>query len=107
MVPGSTYETCFRDQLGDKTQIMTNGRYKSVLHRAVANRAAMRYSIANFLVPADETVIRPIAELVSRSSSSPAMCCPVSYGEYTGRNSYLFRPLEGKRRIDSFLVSAS
>ena len=83
---------------------MSNGRYKSVLHRAVANRAVERYSFANFLMPADETEIQPMAQLLS--ASSPPRYRAVSFGEYTGGNSYLFKPLEGKRRIDAFLLPA-
>ncbi|KAG0581868.1 hypothetical protein KC19_3G015600 [Ceratodon purpureus] len=97
-------KNAFVINLGDQMQIMTNGTYQSVLHRAVTNHAVERYSFANFLVPADETCIQPIGELLS--ASSPPLYRAVSFGEYTGGNSYLFKPLEGKRRIDAFLVSA-
>lgn len=86
-----------------EVQIMSNGRYKSILHRAVANQSVTRYSFANFLMPADKTVIRPIPKLLS--DSCPAVYRPVRFGEYTGGNSYFFKPL--KRNIEDFRVTAS
>jgi len=81
---------------------MSNGKYKSILHRAVANQAVTRYSFASFLIPAEQTMIQPIAELLS--ASCPPVYRPVRYGEYTNGNTYLFKPLE--RNIESFRVNA-
>lgn len=86
--------------LGDVSEILSNGKYKSVYHRAVVNATVTRYSTANFLVLADKTVIQPIAELLS--ASCPAVYRPVSFGEYTEGNDYLFKPLE--RNIEKFRI---
>ncbi|KAM7256243.1 hypothetical protein ACFE04_011984 [Oxalis oulophora] len=50
--------------LGDQLQIMSNGRYKSVHHRAVTNRDKKRVSLAMFCRPNENTLIGPIDELV-------------------------------------------
>nr|QCP71063.1 leucoanthocyanidin dioxygenase [Pohlia nutans] len=93
-------KNAFVINLGDQMQIMSNGKYKSIVHRAVANQTETRYSFANFLMPADQTVIQPMAELLS--ASSPAVYRPIRFGEYIGGYSYLFKPLN--RNIDSFRV---
>ncbi|XP_023545451.1 protein DOWNY MILDEW RESISTANCE 6-like [Cucurbita pepo subsp. pepo] len=49
--------------VADQIQVLSNGRYKSVIHRAVTNRARRRLSLVMFYAPNDETVIKPIEEL--------------------------------------------
>ncbi|GMI90988.1 Germination Insensitive to ABA Mutant 2, Gain-of-function in ABA-modulated Seed germination 2 [Hibiscus trionum] len=49
---------------GDHMEILTNGKYKSVLHRAVVNKAA-RLSIGTAHGPALDTVVSPATELVA------------------------------------------
>jgi len=44
-------------------QVLSNGRYKSVLHRAVTNNVHPRMSMAMFFGPNPETIIGPIHEL--------------------------------------------
>lgn len=46
--------------------MITNGRYKSVLHRVVAQINGTRMSIASFYNPGSDAVISPVAELVEK-----------------------------------------
>lgn len=49
--------------VGDQLQVLSNGRYKSVHHRAVANKNELRVSMAVFFGPDEETMVGPIEEL--------------------------------------------
>ncbi|KAK9748876.1 hypothetical protein RND81_02G087200 [Saponaria officinalis] len=45
--------------IGDTLMAMTNGKYKSCLHRAVVNDNTERVSMAFFLCPREDKVVRP------------------------------------------------
>ncbi|VAH53834.1 unnamed protein product [Triticum turgidum subsp. durum] len=50
--------------IGDLFQILTNGRFRSVYHRAVVNRDRERISLAYFLGPAANAKVGPLKEVV-------------------------------------------
>ncbi|KAH9293298.1 hypothetical protein KI387_041497 [Taxus chinensis] len=50
--------------IGDMLEVMSNGRYKSVEHRAVTNIDRDRISIAMFYDPGGETEVGPAPELI-------------------------------------------
>ncbi|XP_021724573.1 LOW QUALITY PROTEIN: 1-aminocyclopropane-1-carboxylate oxidase 4-like [Chenopodium quinoa] len=54
--------------LGDQLEVITNGRYKSVLHRVVAQTDGTRMSIASFYNPASDAVIYPAPSLVEKDA---------------------------------------
>ncbi|XP_060218996.1 flavanone 3-dioxygenase 3-like [Lycium barbarum] len=52
-------------QLGDQMEVLSNGRYKSVLHRATVNSERKRISIASLHSLALGKKVRPASELVN------------------------------------------
>ncbi|CAA0281368.1 unnamed protein product [Arabidopsis thaliana] len=53
--------------LGDQMEIMSNGIYKSPVHRVVTNREKERISVATFCVPGPDKEIHPADGLVSEA----------------------------------------
>ncbi|CAI9292496.1 unnamed protein product [Lactuca saligna] len=53
--------------LGDQLEVITNGRYKSVMHRVIAQTDGTRMSIASFYNPGSDAVIYPAPELVNKA----------------------------------------
>ncbi|XP_058105051.1 flavanone 3-dioxygenase 2-like [Magnolia sinica] len=66
--------------LGDQIQALSNGRYKSVRHRAIVNSNKERISVASFLCPANDAIISPAKQLIT--DESPAMYKNFTYDEY-------------------------
>ncbi|XP_031378904.1 protein DMR6-LIKE OXYGENASE 2-like isoform X2 [Punica granatum] len=83
--------------IGDHLEVLTNGKYKSVVHRAVVNNKSTRISIAMPHGPSLDTVVSPAAELLENG-------CPRA--NYTGMKykDYLEiqhkSKLRGKTRLD-------
>jgi isopenicillin N synthase-like dioxygenase len=61
-------------------QALSNGRYKSVWHRAVVNSDRPRMSVASFLCPCNDVRIGPAAKLVT--GDTPAVYRDYTYAEY-------------------------
>ncbi|KAI8029336.1 Protein DOWNY MILDEW RESISTANCE 6 [Camellia lanceoleosa] len=57
------HPNAFVINLGDQLQALSNGRYRSVWHRAVVNADKPRMSVASFLCPSDDALISPPKEL--------------------------------------------
>jgi isopenicillin N synthase-like dioxygenase len=66
--------------LGDATQILTNGKYKSAIHRVVANSNSERMSIVTAYGPSMDTFITPIPQLLG--SSTPPIYKGCLYGKF-------------------------
>ncbi|XP_020084146.1 protein DOWNY MILDEW RESISTANCE 6 [Ananas comosus] len=66
--------------LGDQLQALSNGRYKSVWHRAVVNSVHERMSVASFLCPCNCALIRPAENLTADGSN--AIYRSYTYDEY-------------------------
>ncbi|KDP33817.1 hypothetical protein JCGZ_07388 [Jatropha curcas] len=55
---------------GDQLEVLSNGRYKSALHRVMADKNGSRLSIATFYNPAGDAIISPAPKLMYPSSYS-------------------------------------
>lgn len=66
---------------GDHLEILSNGKYKSVIHRAVVNNKATRISLAMAHGPSLNKVITPAPELINDISNPPAYV-GMTYKEY-------------------------
>ncbi|CAM8880214.1 unnamed protein product [Rhodiola kirilowii] len=86
--------------LSDQTEIMTNGKYKSAVHRAITNSSRARLSVATFHDPAKTKVISPIAD-ITRESFHPRYRS-VLYSDYV--SSWYTKGPEGKRNIDALIL---
>eukprot|EP01018_Ginkgo_biloba_P002904 Gb_17320 [translate_table: standard] len=61
-------QNAFVVNIGDTFKALSNGLYKSCLHRAVVNSKSRRKSVVFFLNPAHDRVVRPPSDLVLDSS---------------------------------------
>ncbi|TYJ26081.1 hypothetical protein E1A91_A07G095000v1 [Gossypium mustelinum] len=52
--------------LGDQLEVITNGQYKSVEHRVIAQTDGARMSIASFYNPGSDAVIYPVPALLEK-----------------------------------------
>ncbi|GMJ05274.1 hypothetical protein like AT4G16330 [Hibiscus trionum] len=89
--------------VADQTEIITNGKYKTCVHRAVTNANKARLSIATFHDPAKTVRISPAPDLVSQDS--PPRYSSVVYGDYL--SSWYSNGPEGKRNLDTLLLDTS
>ncbi|CAI9756636.1 unnamed protein product [Fraxinus pennsylvanica] len=55
--------------IGDQLEVITNGKYKSVLHRVIAQTDGNRMSLASFYNPGSDAVIYPAPELVKKEEN--------------------------------------
>ncbi|KAL9372001.1 hypothetical protein Peur_034245 [Populus x canadensis] len=66
--------------IGDQLQALSNGRYKSVWHRAITNTDKARMSVASFLCPYDNALITPPKALTDDGTG--AVYRDFTYAEY-------------------------
>ncbi|XP_010679464.2 gibberellin 2-beta-dioxygenase 2 [Beta vulgaris subsp. vulgaris] len=81
-VPVHPDPNAFYVMVGDALQVLTNGRFESVKHRAMANNSASkaRMSMIYFGAPPINATISPIQEMVS--PMNPSLYTPFTWGEY-------------------------
>ncbi|XP_044475994.1 2-oxoglutarate-dependent dioxygenase 19-like [Mangifera indica] len=80
-VPVNPPPDSFVVNVGDQLEILTNGIYKSILHRAMVNSKATRISVGTANGPPLDTVVSPAPELVDRENQ-PARYRPITYRQY-------------------------
>ncbi|XP_043716239.1 protein DOWNY MILDEW RESISTANCE 6 [Telopea speciosissima] len=76
------YPNAFVINIGDQLQALSNGRYKSVWHRAIVNSDNARISVASFLCPENCVVIEPAKEVNDDGSQVPPIYRSFTYAEY-------------------------
>lgn len=69
--------------VGDQIEVLTNGKFKSVLHRSAVNKERTRMSWAVFCAPPHEAVIGPLSEFVDEQN--PAKYNTKTFAEYRHR----------------------
>jgi len=66
--------------IGDQTEILSNGRYKSVVHRALVNSEKLRVSVATLMSMPIEAKIGPASELIDEHH--PAVYRETNFAEF-------------------------
>ncbi|KAJ8544709.1 hypothetical protein K7X08_017292 [Anisodus acutangulus] len=62
--------------LGDQLEVITNGKYKSVEHRVIAQTDGNRMSLASFYNPGSDAVIYPAPELLETEEKEKKLIYP-------------------------------
>ncbi|XP_058209247.1 protein SRG1 [Rhododendron vialii] len=82
--------------VGDTIEVLTNGRYQSVEHRAVTDKEKDRLSIVTFYAPSYDIELGPIPQLVN--GNLPCKYKRYSHGEYSKH--YVTNKLQGKKTLE-------
>ncbi|ESQ38508.1 hypothetical protein EUTSA_v10028774mg [Eutrema salsugineum] len=90
--------------IGDQMQVISNEKYKSVLHRAVVNTEKERLSIPTFYFPSTDAVIGPAQELINEQDS-PAVYKSFPFVEYWDK--FWDRSLATASCLDAFKASTT
>ncbi|OVA14955.1 Oxoglutarate/iron-dependent dioxygenase [Macleaya cordata] len=89
--------------IGDTLQAWTNGKLKSVVHRAVVNKEKSRLSAAYFLSPCSQVMIESPQELID-PICNPRLYLPFSWSDF--RNQLLSQKrILGKTALQRYLIS--
>ncbi|GFZ10642.1 ACC oxidase 2 [Actinidia rufa] len=62
--------------IGDQLEVITNGKYKSVMHRVIAQPDGNRMSIASFYNPGSDAVMYPAPALVDKEDDQQKQVYP-------------------------------
>ncbi|KAM7500619.1 hypothetical protein LguiA_025033 [Lonicera macranthoides] len=95
-VPVKPLHNAFIINIGDILEIVTNGTYRSIEHRAMVNSAKERLSIATFLSPKIDGEMGPAPSLITQQT--PAKFRRVEVADYF--KGLFIRELSGKSYLD-------
>ncbi|KAL8095632.1 protein DOWNY MILDEW RESISTANCE 6 [Apium graveolens] len=95
------HPNAFVINIGDQLQALSNGKYKSVFHRAVVNSNKARLSVASFLCPYDCAMISAPKKLIE--DGFQAMYRGFTYAEYYKK--FWSRNLDSKYCLENFIAS--
>ncbi|PIA60409.1 hypothetical protein AQUCO_00300125v1 [Aquilegia coerulea] len=79
--------------IGDVIEIWSNGKYKSIEHRAVTNKYKPRISVASFIMPSLDVELEPLDHMVDPLNPLK-MYKKIKYEDYV--MAFLKKKLEGK-----------
>ncbi|MED6193654.1 hypothetical protein PIB30_021629 [Stylosanthes scabra] len=99
-IPVKPLPNAFIINIGDMFEMMSNGIYQSIEHRATINSEKERISIATFYNPDSDAVIKPAPSLVTQET--PAVFKTISVQDYY--KGYLSRELRGRSYLHSMRV---
>ncbi|KAI7748149.1 hypothetical protein M8C21_012912 [Ambrosia artemisiifolia] len=97
-IPVIPHPNAFIVNIGDVIQIVSNGEYKSIEHRAVVNAEKERISIATFINPNLGVEIGPALSLIT--PETPARYTRICFGDFL--KTYLSRELKSKSNIEHY-----
>lgn len=86
--------------IGDSLEIISNGIYRSIEHRAIVNLEKVRISIATFYAPRMNAEIGPALSLIKKQS--PALFKRIGVEEYF--RSLFARELHSKSHLDTLRI---
>ncbi|XP_074272404.1 protein SRG1-like [Silene latifolia] len=98
--PVKPLDNAFVVNVGDILEILSNGVYKSIMHRAVVNSSEARQSIATFYTPSITQEIGPIPELIT--PETPAQFRRITMIDYW--KGLFSRTLDGKAYLDAMRI---
>ncbi|RZC90046.1 hypothetical protein C5167_044675 [Papaver somniferum] len=99
-VPIKALPNAFVVNIGDVLEIMSNGVYRSVEHRATINSSKERLSVATFLSPKLDAEIGPVPSMIT--PETPALFKTTRHEDYLKK--LLSRKLDGKSFLDSMRI---
>ncbi|KAK2447918.1 1-aminocyclopropane-1-carboxylate oxidase [Trifolium repens] len=68
--------------LGDQLEVITNGKYKSVMHRVIAQTDGARMSLASFYNPSDDAIISPAPTLLKENETTSEIYPKFVFDDY-------------------------
>jgi len=86
--------------MGDQLQVVSNGRFRSVEHRAVTNAFAPRISVPTFYGPSEDAFIAPAASMIDEQH--PALYKGYKFGEFM--RIFWSQELKSKTVLDHFKI---
>ncbi|KAK9714473.1 hypothetical protein RND81_06G096900 [Saponaria officinalis] len=100
-LPVQPTPNAFIVNIGDILEILSNGIFKSVMHRAVVNASRERLSVATFYSPSLSKEIGPMSELIT--TEAPAKFRRITMVDYW--KGLFSRPLDGKSYLDAMSIN--
>ncbi|XP_040987717.1 gibberellin 20 oxidase 1-like [Juglans microcarpa x Juglans regia] len=88
--------------VGDTLEAWTNGRLKSVVHRAVVNKEKQRLSSAYFLCPTSSAIIACPPQLMN-SDTNPRKYSPFTWGDFR-KQLLVQKRVQGKTALKRYLI---